>query len=239
MNIKLQISDFTKKEKCLWILSVLLILLPYLLCSKDGLLNMIASVIGVSALLYNAKGNPIGQILVVIFSLLYGFISYTTAYYGEMLTYLGMTLPMAVLSFISWITHPFAGNQAEVQVNTLKHKDIVWLFVLTGIVTFLFYFLLKAFATANLMWSTISVMTSFAAVYLTYKRSAYYAIAYALNDLVLIVLWICAVFQQPSYLSVVVCFVIFFLYDIYGFKSWSEMQRKQAALLTKEKGEIS
>lgn len=32
----------------------------------------------------------------VLFSLLYGIISYAFAYYGEMITYLGMTMPMAV-----------------------------------------------------------------------------------------------------------------------------------------------
>lgn len=46
-------------------------------------------------LIFNAKGNPAGQLLTVIFSLLYGSISFTFAYYGEMITYLGMTMPMA------------------------------------------------------------------------------------------------------------------------------------------------
>lgn len=33
----------------------------------------------------------------ILFSLLYGIISYTFSYYGEMLTSLGMTMPMAAL----------------------------------------------------------------------------------------------------------------------------------------------
>ena len=213
MKIKLKSSAFTRKEKCFWLLSVLVILICYGIYRQDSLLNVIASVTGVSSLLYIAKGNPIGQIFVVIFSLLYGMIAYMNAYYGEMLTYVGMTMPMAVLSFYSWITHPFQENAC--------------LFVLTAIVTFVFYFILKAFSTANLMWSTISVMTSFAAVFLTYKRSAYYAVAYAMNDFVLIILWSFAFFRQPSYLSVVMCFIIFFLYDIYGFINWSRMRQKQ------------
>lgn len=227
MKIKLKSSAFTRKEKGFWLLSVLVILISYGIYRQDSLLNVIASVTGVSSLLYIAKGNPIGQIFVVIFSLLYGVIAYMNAYYGEMLTYVGMTMPMAVLSFYSWITHPFQENASQVQVNTLNRKEIACLFVLTAIVTFVFYFILKAFSTANLIWSTISVMTSFAAVYLTYKRSAYYAVAYAMNDFVLIILWSFAFFRQPSYLSVVMCFIIFFLYDIYGFINWSRMQQKQ------------
>ncbi len=42
----------------------------------------------------------------IIFSLLYGIISYTFSYYGEMITYLGMTMPMAVFALISWLRNP-------------------------------------------------------------------------------------------------------------------------------------
>lgn len=41
--------------------------------------------------------------LMIVFSLLYGVISYTCAYYGEMITYLGMTAPMALFALISFL----------------------------------------------------------------------------------------------------------------------------------------
>lgn len=66
------------------------------------------------------------------------------------------------------------------------------------LVTALFYFILGYFQTANLVPSTLSVTTSFIAVYLTYKRSPYYAFGYAANDIVLIVLWILAARQNTS-----------------------------------------
>lgn len=50
------------------------------------------------------------------------------------------------------------------------------------------YFILRAFNTANIIPGTISVTTSFVAVYLTFRRSPYFALAYAANDVVLIVL---------------------------------------------------
>ena len=42
-----------------------------------------------------------GSALMIIFSLFYGYISYTFSYFGEMITYLGMTAPMALFAFIS------------------------------------------------------------------------------------------------------------------------------------------
>ena len=70
--------------------------------------------------------------------------------------------------------------------------------------------------------------TSFIAVYLTFRRSPYFALAYAGNDIVLIVLWIMASIYDMKYVSVVVCFVAFLLNDIYGFFSWRKMEKRQA-----------
>lgn len=77
------------------------------------------------------------------------------------------------------------------------------------------------------LWSTISVTTSFLAVYLTFRRSPYFALAYAANDIVLIILWILASLYDIRYVSVVVCFIAFFANDIYGFVSWRKMKTRQ------------
>ena len=91
----------------------------------------------------------------------------------------------------------------------------------------IFYFILKAFHAANLIPSTLSVTTSFIAVYLTWRRSVYYALAYAANDIILIVLWILASFSDTSYLPVIVCFTMFLVNDIYGFINWSKIRKRQ------------
>lgn len=218
---------FTKFEIGLWTISVVLILFSFFVLDRDNYLILIASIIGATFLIFNAKGNPIGQFLTVVFSMLYGIISYEFSYYGEMITYLGMTMPMAFFALISWLENPYNNNKSEVKVNKLSKKEIVFMFVLTSFVTIVFYYILKYFNTANLMPSTISVTTSFLAVYLTFRRSPYFALAYAMNDLVLIVLWALASIEDKSYFSVVICFVVFFVNDMYGFVNWKRMEKKQ------------
>lgn len=225
------LNYFTKAEILLWCVSVILILISFIIFDRESILTLIASLIGVTSLIFNAKGNPFGQFLMVVFSVLYGIISFTFSYYGEMITYLGMTAPMAVFALISWIRNPYNGNKAEVKVNRLKKKEIALMILLTAVNTCIFYFILSAFHTANLIPSTISVTTSFLAVYLTFRRSAFYAAAYAANDVVLIFLWIMATMSSITYLSVVICFVMFLVNDIYGFISWSKMQKRQEANL--------
>ena len=140
-----------------------------------------------------------------------------------------MSLPMAAVSLISWLRHPFKGNKAEVKVNRLKGKEYIGMLVLTVVVTIVFYYILRAFNTANLIPSTFSVTTSFAAAYLTYRRSPYYALWYVANDIVLIVLWTLAAMKDISYVSVIICFVAFLANDIYGFISWRKMEKRQSA----------
>ena len=218
---------FSVGEILLWSCSVLLIIVSFCVFDRRNYLTLASSLIGVTSLIFTAKGNPIGQILMIVFSLLYGYISFVFTYYGEMLTYLCMTMPMAIFALISWLKNPYKKNKAEVKVNRLKKGEPVFMWIATAIITLIFYFILSAFHTKNIIPSTISVTTSFLAVYLTFRRSAFFALWYALNDIILIVLWVLATMCDISYLSVVVCFTAFFANDIYGFINWRRMSQRQ------------
>jgi len=214
-------------ELILWALSVITITGSFLLFDRENYLTLVASLIGVTSLIFNAKGNPFGQLLMVVFSVIYGIISYSFSYYGEMITYMGMTGPMAFFALVTWMRNPYKGKRSQVKINTISRREVVFTIVLTAAVTALFYFILEYFNTANLFFSTLSVTTSFAAVYLTFRRSPYFALIYALNDIVLIVLWVYASLSDITYLSVVICFLMFLINDIYGFLSWIKMEKKQ------------
>jgi len=218
---------FSRLEKTLWCASVLLIVFSFLTFDRTNYYALFSSLVGVNSLIFCAKGNPIGQLLIIIFSIIYGMISYSFAYYGEMITYLGMTLPMAVLALISWLKNPYKGNRSEVKVNAIKKKDHILMWILSFGVTVIFYYILKYFNTANLIPSTLSIATSFLAVYLSFRRSPYFAVAYAANDIVLIVMWVLASLTDKKYISVVVCFIAFLFNDIYSFINWQRMKRRQ------------
>ncbi len=218
---------FTKTEIAIWCTSVFFILSSFIIFDRENYLTLIASLIGVTSLIFCAKGNPIGQVLMIFFSLIYAYISFSFSYYGELMTYAGMTLPMAVLALVSWLKNPYEGKKSEVKVNSVSKKDITFMIIMAVMVTVFFYFILKYFNTSNLIPSTISVTTSFIAVYLTYKRSPYFALAYAANDIVLIILWIMASLTDEKYICVTVCFAVFLVNDIYGFINWQKMKRRQ------------
>lgn len=221
-------DGFSKSEIALWYSSVIFIVMSFCIFDRENFLALAASLIGVTSLIFNAKGNPVGQLLMVIFSLLYGIISYTFSYYGEMITYLGMTMPMAFFALISWLKNPYNGNKSQVKINSLSKKEVIFMFLAAAAITVGFYFILDAFGTANIIPSTISVTTSFLAVYLTFRRSSYFALAYAANDIVLVVLWVMASLTDTRYISVVVCFAAFLVNDIYGFVNWKRIKKRQS-----------
>lgn len=189
------------------------------------ILTLVAVCLGVTSLILAAKGSVWAQILIIFFSILYGIISWRFRYWGEMITYLGMTLPMAVWSAVTWLKNP-ADNGLEVEIRKLKKRDILWLSVSAAIVTVVFYFILRLFDTPNMFFSTLSITTSFLAASLTMLRSSYYALFYAANDLVLIVLWSMAMIEDTVYMPITVNFAIFLINDMYGFINWKSRENR-------------
>ena len=222
------IKTLTKREWCLWIGSLGIVLISNALTAEFDVLTLVAALIGVTSLIFAAKGNVWAQILMVIFSILYGIISFRFRYWGEMITYLGMTMPMSVWSTITWLKNPSKENGNEVEIQKLGRKHVIGLLLSGIVVTAVFYYILYRLNTPNIIFSTISIITSFLATSLTMLRSSYYAVGYGANDIVLIVLWVLASMENPVYIPVVVNFAIFFLNDMYGFISWKKRELRQA-----------
>lgn len=220
-------KSITVVEWLIWSLSVISIIVCFFVFKNTQYLYLAGSLIGATALIFVSKGNPIGQVLTIVFSVFYGIISYSFNYFGEMITYLGMSAPIALWALISWLRNPFKGNKSEVKVNTVSRKEWCIFLPATAVVTVTFFFILKAIGTNNLIISTISVFTSFLAAYLTARRSRFYAIFYGLNDVVLIIMWSMASYENISYLLMVICFIAFLITDFYGFINWSLMSKKQ------------
>lgn len=225
--LKNPFKNLEKREWILWSVSLAVVLLSNIAAGEIELVTLCATVLGVTALIFVARGDVWGQILSVVFSILYAVNSYRFHYYGEMITYLGMTMPIAALSVVSWLRHPYEKGKNEVKIHKLTKLQTVLLAFATAAVTVGFCFILKALDTPNLLFSTLSITTSFLASSLMLLRNSYYAVAYAGNDIVLIVLWILAAIEDISYLPMIACFGAFLVNDLYGFISWKKREKKQ------------
>ena len=197
------ILSLSKKEWALWVGSLFVVAVSNIISGDFDLLTLFAALVGVTSLIFAAKGNVWAQILMIVFSILYGIISWRFRYWGEMITYLGMTMPMAIWSTITWIRNPSKENGNEVAIQHVAALIFFGIAVTSG-----FSFILWLLNTPNIIFSTISITTSFLAASLTMLRSSYFALGYASNDIVLIILWILASRENPIYIPVVVNFFI-------------------------------
>ena len=225
MNPVKSFKNLTVFERRLLGISIVLIIISYLASGTQSGLSLIASLTGALCLIFLAKGDVFGELLAIIFSILYALVSYQYRYWGEMITYLGMSLPIAVVSLITWLKNQYA--ECEVKVRQAKKRDFVILSAATVVVTFIFFYILRYFDTPNLFWSTVSIYTSFMAASLAVIRSKFYAVWYSLNDIVLIILWVLASMENIKFLPMIMCFIVFLANDIYGFVQWSKMQKRQ------------
>ena len=207
-------------------MSFAVVLASMLVTPRVNIFALLASLVGVTALIFVAKGMVFGQVLTVAFAALYGVASFGEGLYGEMITYLGMSAPAAAAAIISWLRNPY-GDGDEVKVRRIRPTDVLILCALAAAVTVAFYFILRALGTSQLIVSTISVTTSFIPSALVFLRSPYYALGYTANDVVLIVMWGIAAAGDLSLLPMVFCFVMFLINDLYGFISWQRMEKRQ------------
>ncbi len=63
--MKLIFRYFSKFELTLWCVSVLFITKAFCFFERESYSTLIASIIGVTSLIFNAKDNPIGQALIM------------------------------------------------------------------------------------------------------------------------------------------------------------------------------
>ena len=155
-------DSFSRTDFGLWAVSELVIIVSFLLFDRENYITFAASMIGAASLIFCAKGNPVGQVLIIIFAALYAVISFRFRYYGEMITYLGMTAPMAVLALISWLRNMSGENNSEVAVNRLERKEYLFIAFLTAVVTFIFYFILNSFSGQYNFSLLVKIFTIFA-----------------------------------------------------------------------------
>ena len=220
-------AALTKKEWIIYSISLIIVIVSNFFTKSIDFFKMASTIVGATALIFMAKGNVWGQILSVIFCAMYAYTSYQFRYYGEMITYLAMSMPIAIMSIYTWLKNPYKKGENVVKIHKLSVLEIFFMILLAMLVTFGFYFVLRALKTPNLIISTVSVTTSFFAAYLLLRRNSYYALAYALNDVVLITLWVLASIKDISYLTVVSCFVMFLINDMYAFISWKLREKEQ------------
>lgn len=217
-------KDWTKFEIGLLLLSIIVVIASGIF-AKSNLLVIMSSIAGVSCALTQAKGKVISQFIGLIVVVLYSTVSFQNRYYGEVLIYIFIMLPLFIGGIISWIKNVNKENDT-VNKNELRLKEWIFLSLISIVMFVVLYYLLKYFNTDQLFVSTLSMLTVLFATYLVARRSKYGFLFYMANDIILIVLWGLPIVYGNFALIPMVCEpIINLINDTYGWRSWNKREK--------------
>ena len=219
-------KDWTDFEKVLLFGSIIIVSLVGIFFKSD-LLTTSCSIVGIITALLLAKGKNLGQVFGLLITILYSIVSFKNKYYGEVLIYTLLMLPMYVIGIITWINHKNEKTNS-VEINSIKKKEWIIVSFVFALVFVGIYYLLKVFNTNELIVSTISVLASLFAVYLQIRRSKYSFSFYIVNDIILMFLWGIPVARGSFILfPMLLNPTINLINDTYGFYNWKKTEKVQ------------
>lgn len=214
-------KDWNIFEILFLLISIIMIILSGIIF-KGEIISVTMSILAVSVAILQAKGKVISQCIGLLVAVLYSIISFKNKYYGEVIIYITLMIPLYILSVISWIKNKNEKTQT-VNKSTIQKKEWIILIFLNLVLFIILYQILKYLNTSQLLISSLSMITSVMATYLIARRSKYSFLFYLLNDIILILLWgIPVITGNFSLIPVLLDPIILFINDVYGFKNWSK-----------------
>ena len=215
-------------ELVFMVVAVLIATIPFLIFKEKNILSLICSIIGIISMIFISKGFLYAPILGVIYDALYIAVSWSQNYYGEVIIFAFIMIPMELFSVFTWLKNKNKQEQELVQTNKLHKKEVGILIILSIVTTISFYFILLALNTKELFINTISLTANFIGVYLMFRRSKYYALSYFVDDLIAITLWIITIVVSGiEFIPNLICLICFAVIDIYGFITWSKNEKNE------------
>lgn len=195
------------------------------ICFGASWMSAVTGIFGLSCVLFAAKGKIIGIFFTWVMIVFYSILSFKNKYYGEVFINLCMMFPMTIIQLISWLKN--LGKDYVVKVNSITKKEIIIVCSAAALAFVAFYFILRALNTSQLIFSTISIVTSVLATYFQSRRSKYGFLAFLVNDAVLCVLWLFATLEDIKNVAMLTAVALYVVSDIYGFISWGILQKRQ------------
>ena len=150
------LKNWNKLEKTLLFGSIVLVSTVAFIFKSD-LLTTICSIVGIITALLLAKGKSLGQLFGILITILYSIVSFKNKFYGEVIIYLLLMLPMYIMGVYSWIKHTNKETNT-VEVNKINKNEWILVSIILILVFIGIYFLLRCFNTNELIVSTISVV---------------------------------------------------------------------------------
>lgn len=208
------------------IISAIAIVVAFVFTAEKQWLTLIIAILGLVSAICTSKGMFYTPIINVIYVVFYVIVSINQQYYGEAIVYGVIIAPIQIFTIFSWIKNK--QKEQTVAINKIHKKEWIYIAVVTTISIVGLYFILKVLNTSSLVVSTFSLVFCALANYLLLRRSSYYALAFVINDIFLVTLWLIAAIESNfSLVLMLINSLVFSVNDVYGFFRWRKQEKQQ------------
>lgn len=208
------------------IISAIAIVVAFVFTAEKQWLTLIIAILGLVSAICTSKGMFYTPIINVIYVVFYVIVSINQQYYGEAIVYGVIIAPIQIFTIFSWIKNK--QKEQTVAINKIHKKEWIYITVVTTISIVGLYFILKVLNTSSLVVSTFSLVFCALANYLLLRRSSYYALAFVINDIFLVTLWLIAAIESNfSLVLMLINSLVFSVNDVYGFFRWRKQEKQQ------------
>ena len=167
----------------------------FFVSTEKNYLSLFVSIVGVVSVMFTAKKLQFAPVISIGYNILYAIVAYSQRFYGEVMVYLCVLLPLSIMTLIGWLKSK-ANEDATINPKKIGKEEIIILSVLILPIAIGMYFLLNALNTPNLIVCTISFVTALYASYLLFRKNAFYAVIYTINSIFVIILWTITTIEQ-------------------------------------------
>lgn len=206
----------------------------------DTLMGIVSATTGVACVVCTGKGKLSAYIFGIINTLLYAIIAYKAKYYGEVMLNALYYFPLQFYGFYVWSKH-MNPETKEVYKIRMSNKNRGLLFLLVGIATGIYGFILSKLGGTLPYVDALSTVVSVVAMIISIKMYMEQWILWIVVDVVTVVMWGYAFFIQGSEsIATLLMWIVYLLNAFIMYFKWrNEANKKSLPEFLMEEDKIS
>lgn len=223
-------NDFKgwKKGEYLWLVISLITTVSASIYLKAGAVSIIAMIINIICVVLLAKGKVSNFIFSIIGSLLYGYITYSNAIYGDAIMRVVYNIPMGIFGYLTWKKNKVkTDDDVEFRLLTTKQRFLggIGTIIAVGVLASILHLI----HGNNVILDATTTILGIIALFLMSKRYTENWYLWILVNAISVILWLRVGNISPETVATLLMWVVFLLNSIFGTINW----RKQCQLKEK------
>ena len=190
----------------------------------DNALSIVMSVTGLTANLLVAKGSILNYPFGIVNVLIYSFVSYQSALYGDTMLNLLYYAPMNIVGWIYW--NKTKDEDGNIGVKSLTIKQFIDVSILTSITWLTYSLLLIELNDVAPFLDSASTVLSIVGMFLMLCKYREQWYLWIIVNIVTIIMWWIAYQQGTGDLTTLLMWIVYLVNSIYGLVQWLKASNK-------------